>query len=141
SMCAIALWWCLLAGGGSTTPVVVPTQTSTLERVNSLVGGLELFAEHPIFGAGLGAFQNQKILTSNGLPLVIHSTAIWLLAESGIVGFLTFALPALYVFVSECRCARRDETSALIVLCLTAFAVMAAPADMLYQRAFWFVIG
>jgi hypothetical protein len=47
--------------------------------------------DHPVFGAGLGAFRNQMILTLDGLPLVIHSTAVWLLAELGIVGFLIFA--------------------------------------------------
>jgi O-Antigen ligase len=122
-------------------PAIVPDQVSTNERIVSLLGGLRLFVENPIFGAGLGAFQNQKVLLVGGFPLVIHSTPIWLLAELGIVGFLAFAVPALYVFVSEWRRAWNDQASAVVVLCLVAFAVMSTPADMLYQRTFWLVVG
>ena len=122
-------------------PAIVPTEVSTSERIVSLLGALKLFVENPIFGAGLGAFQNQKILTAEGYPLVIHSTPLWLLAELGIVGFLAFAVPALYLLVTEWRRAWHDHASAVIVLCLVAFAVMSMPADMLYQRTFWLVIG
>lgn len=120
---------------------IVPSESSTHERLDSIFGGLMLFAGHPIFGAGLGAFYSQLNPSSSGSPLVIHSTAIWLLAELGIVGFLVFAIPAFGIFVTEWRSAKRDHISALIVLCLAAFAVMSTPGDMLYQRAFWFFIG
>jgi hypothetical protein len=124
-------------------PNIVPTESSTHERIVTIVGGLKLFVEHPIFGAGLGAFRNQMILATSGLPLVIHSTPLWLLAELGIVGFLAFAIPAIYVFVTELCRARKDndEASAVIVLSFVAFAVMSGPADMLYQRSFWLVVG
>jgi uncharacterized membrane protein YbhN (UPF0104 family) len=124
-----------------TIPPIVPDESSTLERMVTIYGGFKLFFEHPLLGAGLGAFRNQLILAADGLPLVIHSTPLWLLAELGVVGFLAFAIPGLSVFVTEWRRARKDQTAALIVLCLVAFAVMGAPADMLYQRTFWLVIG
>ena len=122
-------------------PAVVPTASSTQERLVSIVGGLNLFWEHPVLGAGLGAFRNQMIPTPEGLPLVIHSTAVWLLAELGIVGFLIFAVSFIHVFFKEWKCAPVDQTSAFIVLCLAGFAVMSGPGDMLYQRTFWFLIG
>ncbi len=100
-----------------------------------------MFWDHPVFGAGLGAFRNQLIPTLEGLPLLIHSTAVWLLAELGIVGFLVFAVPFMYVFFKEWKYAPIDQTSAFIVLCLAGFAVMSGPGDMLYQRTFWFLIG
>ena len=125
----------------SSIPAIIPTGESTQERIVSIFGGFKLFFEYPFLGAGLGAFRNQLILAASGLPLVIHSTSLWLLAELGIVGFLAFAIPGLSVFVTEWRRARKDQTSALIVLCFVAFAVMGAPADMLYQRTFWLVIG
>ena len=77
-----------------------------------------MFWDHPVFGAGLGAFRNQMIPTPEGLPLVIHSTAVWLLAELGIVGFLVFSAAFMYVFFKDWKCAPGDQTSALIVLCL-----------------------
>jgi hypothetical protein len=122
-------------------PVVLPTVSSTQERLVSIIGGLNLFWDHPVFGAGLGAFRNQMILTLDGLPLVIHSTAVWLLAELGIVGFLIFAVSFTHIFFKEWKSAPVDQTSAFIVLCLGGFAVMSGPGDMLYQRTFWLLIG
>lgn len=122
-------------------PSIVPSAASTEERMISILGGLKLFVEHPIFGAGLGAFRNQMIFVSSTQPLLIHSTAVWLLAELGIMGFLVFAIPATYAFANEWVYARKEQASALIVMCLVAFAVMATPADMLYQRTLWLVVG
>ena len=122
-------------------PVIVPTVSSTQERLVSIIGGLNLFWDHPVFGAGLGAFRNQMVPTLEGLPLVIHSTAVWLLAELGVAGLLVFTVPFIYVFLKEWKYASVDQVSALIVLCFAAFAVMSGPGDMLYQRTFWFLIG
>jgi O-antigen ligase len=122
-------------------PEIIPSSASSQERMFSIVGGLKLFLAHPIVGAGLGAFRNQMIFMSGSQPLLIHSTAVWLLAELGLVGFLAFAVPAIYVFANEWQHARKQRVSALIVLCLVAFAIMASPADMLYQRTFWLLIG
>ncbi len=122
-------------------PHLIPDEASTAERITSMLGGLKMFLEHPLFGAGLGAFRNQMIIPVTGIPLLIHSTALWLLAELGLVGFLIFAIPAVYVFVVELSRARTEWPAALAFLCCTAFAVMSGPADMLYQRTFWLLIG
>ncbi len=128
-------------GTKSIVPVLMPHAASTNERLISIYGGLDLFRGHPIFGAGLGAFRNEMILASGGIPLIIHSTAVWLLAEFGLVGFLVFAVPGLYVWITEWPRAREDRASAVIALCFVAFAVMSAPADMMYQRTFWLLVG
>ena len=122
-------------------PAFLPSEASTQERLISILGGLKLFLEYPAFGAGLGAFRNQMIFVSSSQPLLIHSTALWLLAELGMIGLLAFAVPAIYVFITEWRLAGKEQASTLIVLCLVAFAVMSGPADMLYQRTFWLMIG
>ena len=128
-------------GSDLSLPVIVPTVSSTQERLISIIEGLKLFWDHPAFGAGLGAFRNQMIPTLDGRPLVIHSTAVWLLAELGVVGLLVFTIPFIYVFLKEWKYASIDQVSALIVLCFAAFAIMSGPGDMLYQRTFWFLIG
>jgi hypothetical protein len=120
---------------------IVPSSASTHERIITIIGGWNLFIAHPIFGAGLGAFRNEHILAASGIPLVIHSTAFWLLAELGLVGFLTFSVPAVYVWATEWFHARHQPESAVITLCFVALAVMSAPADMFYQRTFWLLIG
>jgi hypothetical protein len=74
-------------------------------------------------------------------PLLIHSTSVWLLAELGFVGLLTFATPAVYALVAELRRRHADSAGQLIAICLTAFGVMSLPADMLYQRTFWLLFG
>lgn len=124
-------------------PGIIPTEASTEERMMTLVGGWKLFLGHPIFGAGLGAFRHQDILATSGIPLVIHSTALWLLAELGAVGFLIFAISGTYVSATEWLRARResDPASAVIALCIVGFAIMSGPADMIYQRTFWLLMG
>ena len=122
-------------------PNFMPEAASTHERWITIVGGVELFLSHPVFGGGLGAFRNEMLLSTGGIPLIIHSTPVWLLAEMGIVGFAVFTVAALYVLFSEWPHARKDQTSALIVLCFVAFAVMSGPGDIFYQRTFWLVAG
>jgi O-antigen ligase len=122
-------------------PQIIPSASSTQERLVTLVGGWYLFLEHPIFGAGLGAFRNLSILSAEGFPLIIHSSPLWLMAELGLVGLVIFLAPPLFVLVSEFRRKDRDPASRLLVLCLIAFAVMSGPADMLYQRTFWILLG
>jgi hypothetical protein len=125
-------------------PQILPTAEATKERWFSMVSGLQMFYEHPILGAGLGAFRQQMAMSSvstNGIPLIIHSTGIWLLAETGIVGFLIFAVPAVCLLLAEVRRRDPDTAAKLIILCLGAFGVMSGPADMLYQRAFWLIMG
>ncbi len=133
------------AGGfsarGPLGPPIVPSDTSTVERMMTLTRGWQMFTEHPIFGAGLGAFRNLNIVSDSKIPLVIHSTALWLAAELGLVGFLVFAVPGFYVWITEWRRAKAEPLAAMIALCLVAFAVMSGPADMVYQRTFWLLIG
>lgn len=111
------------------------------ERFETITGGLRLFEAHPVLGAGLGAYRNEGHPSTTGEPLIIHSTYIWLLAETGLVGFLAFVTPAALVIFREWRRARADATSAAIVLCFFAMAIMGVPADMLYQRTFWILAG
>lgn len=131
----------VMGGVIAAKPAILPSGASTDERLVTLIGGWKLFVGHPLFGAGLGAFRNQMILASSGIPLVIHSTALWLLAELGLIGFLAFAVPGTYVWVTEWRRASYERVSAFTVLCILAFAVMSGPADMVYQRTFWLMIG
>jgi O-antigen ligase/uncharacterized membrane protein YbhN (UPF0104 family) len=115
-----------------------PESGSVSERLYSMMGGWRLFLEHPIFGAGLGRFMYDEV-TVNGRPLVIHSTPIWLLAETGLIGFLVF----LVCIVVTAREALRDRSPAAAT-CLVVLAVMLSMSlvhDMLYQRTFWLIIG
>ena len=101
--------------------------------------GIAMFLAHPLFGAGLGAYMVSQLETT-GVPLIIHSSGVWLLAETGLAGFAVFALAGWQIIAAAYR--RRFETAGLVVLlALVGFAVMAQAHDLLYQRALWLLLG
>lgn len=112
---------------------------SNVERMQSIVGGLQLFMNHPVFGAGLGAYFEQT--RAAGHAVVIHSVPVWLLAEMGIVGLLAFLAPAVRLFFAQWPRAGSDRSALLIVLLLVAFGVVSLAHEILYQRIFWLVLG
>jgi O-antigen ligase len=115
--------------------------SSNVQRIASLEGSWAMFNAHPLFGAGLGAFL-ESYMRAHGVPLVIHSTPLWLLAEMGIVGLFIFALPFLRILKHEIYQAdRTDPARTFLLLALLGFAAIAGVHDILYQRTFWLLIG
>ena len=113
--------------------------SSSEQHLLTMEQGLTMFLAHPVFGAGLGAYMADQLATT-GAPLVIHSSAVWLLAETGLVGFAIFAYAAWKMVGAAFS--RRFETAGLMVLLtLAGFAVMAQAHDLLYQRALWLLLG
>jgi len=109
------------------------------QHIQTIQDGLAMFWEHPILGTGLGAYMDHQ-LRITGQPLVIHSTAVWLLAETGIVGFSVFFAAACRLFSDAVR-QRGDPVALLLVLILCGLATMSLVHEMLYQRAFWLLLG
>ncbi len=112
------------------------------DRLLSVVQGLEMWKGHLLFGAGLGAF----VLTetpANAPPLVIHSSYLWLLAEFGLVGFMAFLLLPTRIIHSVWS--ERTWSNDWIVVAMIGFLVVMASTsvmhDMVYQRAFWLLVG
>jgi hypothetical protein len=122
------------------TALIVEPPTSDRQRWQSLVEGWAMFLQHPIFGAGLGAYMNEQMRA--GAPLVIHSTPLWLLAEMGAIGLAIMAAPIVRIFWREARNGRDADSAGLVlVLIVTAFGVFANVHDIMYQRAFWVLFG
>jgi hypothetical protein len=113
-------------------------ETSLAQRWDTIVGGFALFMNNPIFGAGLGAYMEAQVKA--GEPLSIHSTPVWLLAETGIVGFAALALPVIRLWYREVI-TLREEVGAFLVLSILGFAVASSVHELLYQRAFWLLLG
>ncbi len=111
------------------------------ERWVSINGGLRLWQENPIFGAGLGAYFEET--KQAGKPLVTHNTLVWLLAETGLFGFLAFFAAGLTILWAMMRRLRdpTDVGATTIFLFLLAFASMSMVHELLYQRVLWFVLG
>lgn len=105
----------------------------------TLVKGMQMFRANPIFGAGLGAYMHKEIVET-GNPLVIHSTVVSLLAETGLAGVAVFAYAGWKIFAAEFG-RRYDLAARVTILALAGFGVMAQAHDLLYQRALWLVLG
>jgi hypothetical protein len=116
--------------------------TNDGERLLSIEGGLALWRQYPLFGAGVGAFMQQRLAA--GQPaLVIHSVPAWVLGETGLVGFAAFSLLAAGFLVSvralwSDQWGRRGTALLAALLCFAGFALV---HDVLYQRSFWLVAG
>jgi hypothetical protein len=112
-----------------------------MEHLQSMLLGLKMWMAHPLFGAGLGAFI-ESFSREHERELVIHSTPIWLLAETGIAGLVIFAMPFVAIMKSELgRRAKPDLASRAIILTLVGFVVMGMAHDMMYQRSLWLLLG
>lgn len=114
--------------------------SSTEQHLTTVIDGLRLFIHYPLFGAGLGSYINaQKTLT--GVPLVIHSTSVWLLAETGIAGAAAFIVPTAIILWRELNKGTKDIAGLAICLALLAFAPMSLFHELLYQRSLWLILG
>jgi O-antigen ligase len=70
-------------------------RSSNLNRIALTKIALEAFAKHPVIGAGAGTFVEQVArdrwyIADFGSPLEAHGVVQKLLAETGLLGFLTF---------------------------------------------------
>jgi O-antigen ligase len=112
------------------------------DRIASLLGGLRMWLDHPVFGAGLGAFMNEHV-GKTGAPLVIHNGFLWLLAEFGVIGFATFlAMPGLITIqILRTRRWRDDWANVAAMGCIITLGVMSLTHDVAYQRPYWLLVG
>ncbi|MBX9825772.1 MAG: O-antigen ligase family protein [Xanthobacteraceae bacterium] len=129
----------MTAAGGSVINVFERTDVVTAQHIQTIYDGLAMFMAQPLFGAGLGAYMRDQT-TTVGTPLVIHSTAVWLLAETGLVGFAVFAAAGLRL-LAEAVWHRAEPAALMLLLTLCAFGVISMAHEMLYQRAVWLLIG
>lgn len=121
----------------ATVPTPFYSGYSLAERLKSMQGGLALFLQHPVFGAGLGAYMEAQ--TRLGDPLVIHSAPLGLLAEMGVVGFSIFGWFGWRLALAAIR--GSDSESSALLFILAGFCTMAAVHDMMYQRSIWLLVG
>lgn len=126
---------------GGQIPLQITHAASDGERMYTINQGLELWRQYPIFGGGLGSYLATE--AANGQPtLVIHNTLVWLLAELGLVGFLTFCLAGGHLIHASLKPAFQGQIWARQLLLLgLMFAVFQMAHDVLYQRILWLLLG
>ncbi|MEI8320431.1 MAG: O-antigen ligase family protein [Alphaproteobacteria bacterium] len=123
------------------------------ERIFSMIEGLKIWLNSPIFGGGLGSFvESMKVTKETFLThknfLVIHSSYIFLLAEFGLIGFSVFLMYGVQILkYLYSRIILQYKTNSLslqgriLIGIVPVFLIMGTAHDMLFQRIFWFVFG
>ncbi len=108
-------------------------------RFELIRDALAAFARHPVFGGGLGSF-----LVSEGT--IVHNTAVWFLAEFGILGLIVLVGYLASFFTMgwfAYRYAPPREKPLMLALLLghTAMLGLAMGIEAFYQRHWWLVFA
>lgn len=134
-----------LSGGNSLQhSIQFSSPSSDSQHIQTVLSGIRMWLEYPLAGAGLGAFIREWQITY-GTPLVIHNIYVWMLAETGLVGFAAF-LGLLLCVLHPVLTGKKyngfssTEQSSVIFL-ITCMLIVGMFHDMLYQRIFWFAFG
>ena len=117
--------------------------SADIERWETIVGGLRLWADSPVWGAGLGAYV-ESVLASGAPAQGIHSVYIWFLAEMGLLGLCAVVALAALVAIRAWRMTSVPPARPWGFTILGVFSLMAIGGlvqDFFYQRIFWFVLG
>lgn len=114
------------------------------ERLASMRRAFALWAAHPVLGVGLGGYLWTEMQAGPDHLVLLHTTAQWLLTETGAVGlalFVAFFLACLWSAAS----ARRDPADRTLPLAVTGVLLVFAGASLgmeaMYQRHLWFLLG
>ncbi|MEN8236699.1 MAG: O-antigen ligase family protein [Pseudomonadota bacterium] len=112
------------------------------DRIQSSLKGLKMWQAQPLTGIDLGGFlQKQRNLGVKDFT-ELHSTYLWLLIETGVIGFLLMS--ALFVTLCKTFFTRIQTISPHILAfrgILITFAVAALVMEVLYQRYLWVFFG
>jgi O-antigen ligase len=122
-------------------------EISVRERLSRYRQALALWRESPILGKGLGAVLRAQIEADppSDHPTVVHNTYLWILAETGLIGFAAWLAFAVTLAVAlrpfALRAGAAPGIVAPVVLFLAAWATMMLFHELLLQRLPWLAIG
>ena len=115
---------------------LLSSESSTADHWETVIRGLEMWWQSPVWGAGLGVF-TAKSSVSN----VIHSTPVWILAELGLIGCSVFGWMFFLLARHAIRFSRAQSARRALLLLLLAFVLFSLVHEIFYQRIFWLVLG
>lgn len=122
------------------------SDSGLIHRMNINNMAIEYWKESPMMGIGLGAFYARVKTEGRIEPATIHTTALWLLTETGMIGLAGFFGLFMAILTALVRAAHsRPPGDAPIEIGVAAgiLAVAAASVgtDLLYQRHIWWLAG
>lgn len=112
------------------------SEMSTREHWETVIRGLEMWWQSPVWGAGLGVFAAKSSVSN-----VIHSTPVWILAEFGLIGCSVFGWMFFLLARHAIRFSRAQSARRALLLLLLAFVLFSLIHEIFYQRIFWLVLG
>lgn len=109
-------------------------------------GAAQLIMKYPLQGAGLGSvlyFQEQEDAQTRN---IIDNTGLWLLTETGLVGFGIFIASYIIMVLALTRNVENfrnpeDMLSLAALVILLCFGIFSLLHEILYTRFFWFILG
>ncbi|PZP54895.1 MAG: hypothetical protein DI586_08520 [Micavibrio aeruginosavorus] len=128
------------------TDLPVDQFPSDLLRLKVNGFAIELWAENPILGSGLGTTQFEEPRKFGEFLDVIDSTPVWILCETGLVGIMIFAgFFWLIVFTLSRELKNPNKyiqtVNSLALGIFLTFAIMSVMHELLYTRFMWFILG
>lgn len=123
--------------------VAVERTSSDSERWLSIIEGWDLWLKHPLLGAGLGGYVQERLSAGREF-LVIHSIPIWIMAEMGLIGLLVVGIVLALLFKGAFQLLSRPARHGWGLGLLSTLACMTASGlvhDLFFQRSFWFLLG
>jgi len=146
-----------LLPGGSSTTAGVAQDLSLRGRTSEMLVALQMFADHPILGVGLGNYPllYQKYARQFGLEFrsevrQAHDLYLEVAAETGLLGFFSFAVLLWGIFSSIWKAqqllAKKGLTSLSNMIVAFAFGLLGFLISALfihavYFRNFWVLAG
>ncbi len=118
---------------------------STGWRLDTLVAGLNLFRDNPIFGVGFGQFHflSPRYLGPDVGITYSHDWYVNVLAEQGLIGFSAFMLMLLGIGWTLLRSAAVGAAGMLAVFSVFLFSCLSAEpvSDLQTTGIFWVILG
>ena len=120
--------------------------TGDVGRMEIAKGAAQLIMKYPLQGAGLGSvlyFQEQEDAQTRN---IIDNTGLWLLTETGLVGFGIFIASYIIMVLALTRNVENfrnpeDMLSLAALVILLCFGIFSLLHEILYTRFFWFILG
>ena len=122
------------------------TSNATSGRTKLITGGLELFADRPLYGYGSGSFETEYRRHGNASAAnatsASHTIPITVAAEQGIVGLAVYVALLISAFAVLFRGAGRSPPRIALAACFAALVLHTwTYADFLEDPITWTLLG
>ncbi len=123
------------------------TSNATSGRTKLISGGLELFADRPLYGYGAGSFETEykrhgRTRDAAGATSASHTIPITVAAEQGILGLAVYVALLICAFAVLYRGAGRSPPRIALAACFAALVLHTwTYADFLEDPITWTLLG